>query len=335
MKWKLSVGLNGYLADFSQLIFAQSRMGAVAGTNANLGDLFGGLTTGQTTDPALAAVLLQPGAMSPETSFAYGNRQLGLSGSLTLSYAPTTRSTYSLSGSYSRAESLRTGSSGGAEGLVHLPKMNGGSLDFSWSYSLTPRTNFSADVGESRVVSGLQDVSTTQTNVSIGRTLSPRWFVQGSVGMGFTRPRYETFGSGRTAQEQWGGSIGFHAGSQTFVGAFGRAASDVYGVGAAATISGSGAWAWNRPGKSYSVTSAFGYSRLLGAQFNYSGSLFANAGLRKALGANMQLSLAYSFVQYPRSLAQATFNSASLQSLDGVVLALGWAPGRRQARAGQ
>jgi hypothetical protein len=330
-KWAVNTYIRGLLTDFSQLAF--SRVAGISPlTTASFEDLFNAMSSGR-ADPVLLASLASQisSPISPESAYAYGSRLLALSASATLSYTRSTRSSYSLTAALTRMQSIGTGASGIDTHALLLPNTTSGSLGLAWSYSLTPRTTFSANISETRVVSSVQDVNSTQSNVAFTRTLTPHWFVGASAGFGFTSEGRQTLTAGRNIQEQWGGSAGYRFRAQTVVGSFTRTVSDVYGVGADATLLGSGAWTWMRPGATYGVSGTFGYSRLLGQSYNYQGSWVANGSFTKFLGAHSEMSVGYSFVQFPSSLLLASVGSSAMQSSNGVVVTLTWVPERRQA----
>jgi hypothetical protein len=325
-KWTLDSSVRGVLADLHQLLFATPRAGEIAGLNATFEDLFSGVVSGRTDNLALASAIRAPQiAASPETSFLYGSRELSVAGAVGVSYAASTRSTYRVSGTVTRSQSVRNAGTAESGPALLIPNTTVGSLDLSWSYSLSPRTSVSAGLSSSRIISRLQDSYSSQASFSIGRTLSPKWFVSAMGGAGIVRPVRQTLSVQQSAQEIWGGSIGYMLSSHTFVASASRAVSDVYGAGANATLGANGAWGWKPRARSFSVNASFGYMRLLGPAFDYSGSLTARAGISKSLGRHSFLGVAYSYARIPQNLF---LDPASLTQA-GLMVSLGWSPAPR------
>ena len=81
------------------------------------------------------------------------------------------------------------------------------------------------------------------------------------------------------------------------------------------------------------LSSYFGYSRLLGPTYNYSGSWHANAIFTKFTGRPFRDVGGYSFVQFPPSLLQTAVATAAGMQDTGVVVTFigrrtetGWFP---------
>ena len=93
-----------------------------------------------------------------------------------------------------------------------------------------------------------------------------------SAGVAFIEPLRATLAVETSAQRQYGVSLGYKLRSNTLLGSFNRSASDIYGLGATATETASGGWAWKRPRSSLSANATFGYSHLIGPAFPNSGT---------------------------------------------------------------
>jgi hypothetical protein len=293
-KWDLALSANGIISDFSQLLFARSQYGSMVSTPATFEDFVAAVMTGTTTNPALNLTANAASVLgSPETAFLYGDRLLTSSASVSASYAYSTRSIFRFGVHGTRVQQFRKGSNlpDNAASSYVVPNTSAGSLDVSWSYSITPRTTAGFNVSSTRTISRFQDAYSSQANVSLGRTISRRWFVQGMVGTGVITPSRQTFAVSRQAQTQYGGSVGYKVYSNTFLGSFMRAVSDVYGIGANTMDTASTAWAWKRPGSSLSVGANAGYSKMNGSAFSNARSWMANASAGKSLTSQIGLSV--------------------------------------------
>lgn len=323
-KLTFATSFQGMVSDFNQLLFAPTFYGNLASSAATFDQLITGLVTGQSTNPGLAQLLaLAPVNGSPQTAFFYGARFLNLSGTASLSYAQSTRSSFHFSAQALRSQYLNAGSSGSTFGPAALiPATNTGSATVGWSYSLTPRTTASIDVSGSRSISRYQDAYTTQFTGSFGHTLNSHWFVQAVLGAGYIMPVHQTFPVSQGAQPQYGGSVAYKFKAQTLLASYTRTVADSYGLGAYATQASTGAWTWNRPGSALSFSAGFGYSRLAGGEFPNTTSWTGHAGLSKRLQRQLFMTAMYSYVQYPEALLLRTPN---LQ-LSGVMVGINWSP---------
>jgi hypothetical protein len=329
-KWSLGGSVTGVLSDFNQLLFARSRSVDLVAIPATFDDFAAALLTGRSVDPVLTQTInAAPVVGSPETAFLYGGRIFSVSAAGTVSYAYSSRSSLSLSMSTTRTQFFSHGTSE-AGGLgrtgFSVPWTTSGTPSLNWGYSLTPRTTIGASLTTSRTVSQYQDAYSHQTGMSLGHTMSSRWFVQGTLGVGWIKPVRQTFQPNRGPQLTYGGGIGYKVYAHTLVASMNRSVSDVYGLGANATESSTAAWAWKRPGQSISLTSSFGYSRLVGPTFLNSRSWTAAVGAGKALNSQMAISASYSYVRFPTAVA------SSLPDLtrSGLSVSLSWSPSERR-----
>lgn len=329
-KWSASGSVNGILTDFNQLLFAGSQTTSLVTTPATFDEFAAAILTGRSANlPLTQAVNAAPAMVSPEQAFLYGGRILNFSASGSVSYAYSTRSSLNLSITTVRTQFFSRGSnlSDSVNGRgFSVPWTTTGAPSINWGYSLTPRTTVNASLTTSRTLSRFQDSYVSQAAFSIGRTMSSRWFLQGSAGTGWIKPLRQTFQVNRGAQLIYGAGIGYKLFAQTFVGSFNRSVSDVYGLGANATDSATGAWSWKRPGSSVSLTASFGFSRLKGPIFSNPGSWTGFIGAGKSLNRQLALSTTYSYIQFPVSVLANTSNLTR----SGVIVSLSWSPSARR-----
>ncbi len=326
-KWSLSASLTGTLADLRQLYFNPSTLSSIASMPTTFDDLAAALLAGKYTDSQMA--LLLTGAQlqaSPQQAYLYGRRLLTAGGNMGLSWAPSGRMSISLTTAGTRTQSINgvgafgastTNSAGSA-----LPQMTSAVASLSFSYSLSPRTQFGASISSSREFSSLQRGFRTTGNVSIGRTMSRRWFLQGQAGVGKLNYSQQTYAAPTAPQYLYGGSLGFKTEAHTFLVSYNKSLSDAYGLGSGSTGSATGAWTW-RPARTLSISAGGGFQELNNnASFHSSRSWVGNAGIGKALGPHLSLSVSYMYVQFPPILRTAAIGDSDT----GVSIGLNWSP---------
>jgi hypothetical protein len=327
-KWTVGSSVTGILTDFSQLLFSPTKYASVTATQSTFDELVAAMLTGRSSNVTLTQVVgAAPVVGSPEAAFPYGNRILSASASFSLSYAGSSRSSITMSLGVNRTQAIDAAESAPAiDPTRSLARTSNGNASLNWSYSLTPRTTLGANLSSSRTFSSFQDSYNTQSSISIGRTISRRWFAQGMAGAGFITPIRSAFSPSRNVQPVFGGGVGFKVYAQSFLVSYSRSTSDVYGLGANSTESSGAGWTWQRPGRSVSVNGGFGYQRLISPAFSNQGSWTGNAGVAKSFAASVSLSAAFSYSQYPGSV----FSQAVGRSQTGVIVTLGWSPSSGQ-----
>jgi hypothetical protein len=327
-KWSVNGSMNGILTDFNQLMFVQPQSLNVAMTPGSFDEFAAAVLTGRTGSLPLTQTINAAQLVSPETAYLYGGRILNLSMHGSVSYAYSTRSAINLSVSTSRSQFSNSGGnlSGHVGSNYSVPWTTNAVPSFGWSHSLTPRTTISVNLYTNRVISQYQDAYSSQVGVSIGRTMSPHWFLQGTLGVGLIKLLRHTLSVNTGPQITYGTALGYRVYAQTITASFNRSVSDIYGLGANATDSSSAAWAWKRPGSSVSLTGSFGYSRLISPQFSNTGSWTGLASAAKALNSQVTLSASYGYVQYPATILATGSNVTR----SGVIVSLSWSPSARR-----
>jgi hypothetical protein len=327
-KWDIKFSAGAMISDFSQLLFARSQTANVTSMPATFDDFFAAVMTGRSSNAALTQTIwAAPLQNAPETAYVYGDRLMTAAASAGASYAHSSRSTMHFGVSAARAQQFRSGSSSIERALQYvIPNTMSGSANVGWSYLLTPRTTLGFSGSVTRTLSQYQDAYSNQAKVSMGRTMSRSWFVHGTIGVGFISPVRTEFAPTRKPQLQFGGGLGYKVYSHTFLGAFNRTVSDVYGLGANTTDASTGAWNWKRPGSTVSVSASIGYSKLNGPMFPSADSWTASAGVGKALNAHFAISAGTTYTQFPRFVLTRTANITQT----GVVVSLSWSPSERR-----
>jgi hypothetical protein len=331
-KWSIQGSTSALMSDFNQLLFAPTTYGSITGTAATFDQFSSAILTGRSDNAALTQLLAAaPVVSSPENAFAYGGRVFSASARVSATYAASTRSSYTASASGSYTQFLTAGSSApNVTPTYRIPSTKTTAADLSWAYLLTPRTTLTVSGSVYRTASQVQDVYVSQGNVSMGRTLSRRWFVQGMLGFGYISPQRQT-NSIQSQQREYGGSVGYKLYAHTFLGSYTRSASDIYGLGANATDNAEGAWTWNVPGRSTTASASFGYARLIGPNFPNWTSWTTRASVARYLGNSFAVVLGYTYGRYPQV---ASLVSGS-QAQTGVMLSVTWSPyGRAHGETG-
>jgi hypothetical protein len=320
-KWTLGGSVNAVLTDFNQLLFSQNQYSNAVKASASFEDLSGSILNSGSDNTELNNLLNAPPiASGAETAYVYGGREFSAAGSMSLAYASSPRSTYRISMYGVRSQYLSMEANTGPSTAV--PNTTSGMIGIGWSWSIDPRTTLALDTAGSRTISPIQDAYVSRASISISRTLSQRWFARIMGGVGILSPVRTTNSITAGPSQEWGGSIGFKTSSNTFSVSANRSVSDMYGLGANANLNGNGGWIWHRPGRSISISSNFGFYRLLGPTFQHSGSLTAQVGFDKKLGAHTTMTAAYAYVQYPQQLLM----TGSHQTQNGITVSLGWTP---------
>jgi hypothetical protein len=327
-KLSLSTSFQGILSDFDALLFAPTLYGGLSSVPSTLQELLSAMMLGQSANPALEELLAAaPVNGSPATAFLYGGRELSAAASISLTYAQSARSSFSFSVDGARTQFLNAAANGiTIQPSSVIPETTTGNAILGWSYSLSPRTTVSIDASANRVFSRFEDEYVTELRGSLGRTLTPHWFVQGIFGTSYVMPLEQRLAGSAGSEPLYGGSIGYKFKAQTLAASYTRTAYDPYGLGAYSDDMSVGGWSWNRPGSSMSLSSSFVYTRMAEPAFPHVTSWSAQASFNRKIQAQLVMSATYSYVQYP----ERVFVLAPNVALSGVMVALSWSPSFRQ-----
>jgi hypothetical protein len=328
-KWTVSSSANGFLASLEQLYFAPGTLSSVAAFPTSFDNLAAAMLAGKFTDAQLAALLTGSNLQaSPEQAFPYGNRLLNASANLGLAWAPSGRTTISTTLTGTRTQHVSgagvTGPNVGRGSL--LPQMTTAAGTIAWTYSLSPRTQVSVQATSNRTFSKVQQGYASSTQLSVGRTLSRRWFAQLRGGAGAITYSRQLYGKPKTMQHLYGGSLGFKTTSHTFLAAYDRSLGDVYGFGSGATGTGTGAWNWRRLGSGWSMSASASYQQLDNSTFSNTTSWRTSAALSRSFGRQVSMNCQYVYFQLPMDISTPGME----REQSGVIVSLSWAPRRYQ-----
>jgi len=320
--WSVSASAAGTLSNLEQSFFAPTALSTVTAIPSTFDDLAAAILAGNFTNSQLASILTAtPASQSPAQASLYGSRILNMAFGSTLSYTKSQRSSFQIGVAGARYQSLNAPANSNVNNNYLLPHSTSGSISLGWSYSMTPRTNFSASVLSSRSFSNLQDGYGTSMNFAVGRTMSRRWFLQGGIGAGMLLYARHTFPAPHAAQYLATGRVGFKTFAHTFLVAYNRTLGDPYAAGSGSTSGLVGSWTWKPPGSGWSVFSSGAYQRLSNPGLQNPSNWQGSAGVARALNAHMFMSAQYGYFKYPYAL----FSGSGL-SQQGVSMALTWSP---------
>jgi hypothetical protein len=322
-KWSVNVGMTAVVTSLPQTYFAANVLGLAASLPTTFDDLVGALVSGTFTDTQLASALTGASGRSlPEQTYVYGQRLGSASARASLRYAATGRSSFHAAVSAIRTQRLNSGQAdSGASSIIR--QTTASTASFGWGYALSRRTHFGLDASVSRTFSRLQDGYSGTAGLSIGRTMSEHWFVQGRVGAGKMTYIRQAVATPANLQYAAGGSIGYKVRTHTLLASFDRSIADTYGLGSNSTDSAMAGWAWRAPGSLWSLSANYGYQRLNGGVLRGDESWRATAGIARVLNQHTFVSVQYSYFTSPVSLARLI---AVQGPESAVMVSLSWSP---------
>jgi len=252
-KWTMSWSGAAQIMNFDEALFADSTLTQLASNPINFEDLTGAILRGNSSDPALNSAAF--GSLHPDQSiqdFLLGHRTANAGAQATLTYAYSPRLSVSVVAGGMFVRHLKDPSD--PVGFFY-PKLNSSSTGINATYLLSPRTQVGVSANLVRSELGSTTLTSNAFSGSVSRTMSRRWFVQGSLGLGS-----DTLGNGRHLDNRYSAGLGFKTFSHTALIAFDRGFDDPYAVTLAALEHArglTGTWHYARPGSPWWVTSTF------------------------------------------------------------------------------
>jgi hypothetical protein len=281
----------------SQAIFGSTTLSRVAGTPATFDELAAGMVSGKSPNDQLTSVLTgAPLLESPAGLILYGSRSFSSSAQTGINYAYSSRLSFHVNVGAARSQALKDDASGVLQQNPLLAHTTSGTGSIGVSYSISPRTQLSTDWSSTRTVSSIEDVFVHSANVSVGHTMSERWFVQAQGGGGGLVVARNLYRAPNGKQFQLGGGLGYRSREHTFLASASRSISDAYGFGANSSVGVTGAWSWKRPGASWSTTASVGEQWLLGAAVNNIRNWRASFGLERRFGPHLSMVTEYAYL---------------------------------------
>ncbi|MBZ5595209.1 MAG: hypothetical protein LAP39_23440 [Acidobacteriia bacterium] len=253
-KWTMNFSGSAQIMNFDEALFAESTLTQIASTAITFDDLAGSIIQGKSSDPQLNNTAY--GSLHPDggiQTFLFGQRTANAGAQATLTYARSPRLSVSFIAGGMFVRHLKDPSD--PAGFIY-PKVNSTAAGINATYSLSPRTQVgvSANMVRSEFL-GATNLTTNSFSGSISRTMSRRWFMQASLGLGS-----ETLGSDRHLNNRYSAGVGFKTFSHTALIAYERGLDDPYAVTLATlehTSGLTGTWHYARPGSPWWTNSSF------------------------------------------------------------------------------
>jgi hypothetical protein len=325
-RWNFSFSVAGNLSSVEQSLFAPTALSNVASVPSTFDDLAAGILSSKfTNNPQLANALTSaPLVESPLRNLLYGQRMFTSSAIASVSYSYSPRLSVIFSGGGARSQRVSDGQAVTPTNTSLLANTTSGNASVAISYSLSPLTQLGGTVTTNRASSAIEDVYTTTSLVSLGRTFGRRWFTQIHGGVGVSKPiRQTAFALSTKPHPAGGGSLGFKTFSHTLLGSYDRTVSDSYGLGASTTSSATAAWQLRRPGSTWSLDSSVGWQQLGGNALTSTSGWHASAGFGRAIGTHVSLLTQYTYLYYSGQLQKSAYSL----SQSAVRISLVWNPG--------
>jgi hypothetical protein len=253
-KWTMDWSAAAQIMNFDEALYGESTLTEIASTAITFDDLAGAILRGKSSDPVLSNTAYD--SLHPDQgieTFLFGRRTGNADAKATLTYAHSPRLSVSFVAGGMFVRHLNDPSD--PSGLVY-PKVNSISAGINATYSLSPRTQVgvSANTVRSEVLNSTKLI-TNAFSGSIDRTMSRRWFIQASLGLGS-----ETMGGFRNLDNRYSVGLGFKTFSYTALIAYERGLNDPYAVALASLEHArnlTATWHYARPGSPWSINSAF------------------------------------------------------------------------------
>jgi len=288
-------------------------------------DLAAAFGVGNFSNSQIASMISLPGTVlgSPLRGALLGDRILSYSGQASLEYSYSPNLRFHLAGFSAGGQHLSGGQDGAAQQNYVVPRSIGANAGIGISYSRSPRTQLGFDVEENRTQTRYQRSNSTTATVSLGRKMSPRWFLRVYGGGTISQIDQQVSGVPRTREVVGGGSLGFKTLSQSFVASYDRSASDTFGFAVGTNTNMMGSWSRRRPGSSWSIFASFGEQQTRNTGFVSLSGWQANGGLSKNLGSSTSITTQFVYLS-SAGMYVGNFNDISVHSIR---VSLNWSPG--------
>ena len=221
------------------------------------------------------------------------------------------------------AQSRPGGQNDGAQTNYVLPRSIGTTAGTGMSYSHSPRTQLGLDIQEFRTKTRYQSSYSTTATVSLGRKLSPRWFLRVYGGGTISQVDQQVSGVPRTREIVGGASLGFKTFSQSFVATYDRTATNGYGFAVGTNTALMGSWSRRRPGSSWSTFASFGQQQIRNTGFVSLSGWQTSGGWSKNLGASTAVTTQFVYLT-SAGLYLGNTNDIAAHSIR---VSLNWSPG--------
>src|SRR5215472_5838885 len=205
-KWTVYVSATLDYSTLAQYTFQPTSLSVLSQLPATASDLAAAFSVGNFSNSQAATMLTGgPGSVSPlARSLLLADRMISYGGQASLTYAPTSRLSFSFSSVTAGGQhALDKGAS------YVLPRTIGATGGVAVSYALSPRTNIGADVGESRSNNQFQSAWATNASGFLGRMMGKHWFLTLNGGMSYIKVTSHAYGTPPSRQAIGGVALGY------------------------------------------------------------------------------------------------------------------------------
>jgi hypothetical protein len=322
------------VSTYEQALTAPNSLSGIASVPASFNDFAGALLASKfANNPLLGVAFTNPAlAASPVSTLLYGQQMLTASGTTSLSYSYTPRSSISITGGGTRTQPISSNQGLNSGNSYIIQNTSSATAGFSFSYSLTPLSQLGWSLNTVWVSTPILGSYTTTSTATFGRTFNRRWVVQLHGGVGKSRILHSTSAQFPTEPRPvYGGSLAYKTPTGTFIGTYDRTTIDSYGLGASTTSTSNATWLWRRPGRTWWIDASLGWQELSGSAVSTISGWHTTAGLNRALGTHAIWRVQYAYLTYsgdsPAGLSPASLNAAVYSSSQSAVqLSLTWIP---------
>ena len=315
-RWSLNLAASAMAGDLENYLFTPTVFGRVAEIPATFDELANAILAGKFTNDQLASILTgAPVLESPARVTLYGDRVLSASLRTGFSYAPTARWTWFGGLSGGRYQHL---GDRGTTGLnprypYAVDRTTTAGADAGFSYAVSPRTQLGFQASGQRTFSTFLDGYSSTAALSLGRTLSRRWFVQLQGGAGKNILLRNIYQYSDRVQPIGGLTLGMRTSSHTLLLSHERGLAEGYTGSAGANDVSNAAWNWRRRGQAWGLHARLGRHRLEGSGFlEVSGigainAWLGGAGVTRTLSRTLSLQTDYAYITNTARLAGAPY----------------------------
>ncbi len=263
-KWLLN--LSGSAQDSTQVEYLNqpSSLSVVSQLPLTFDDLAASFSISHFTNTQTATALFSsPQFESPARNLLVGTRLVTYSGQIGLTYAHSSRLSFQFTG-FTAAGQFRTDSSMSPAQFGPLARSMGINAGVGMSYSLSPRTTFSLNAGETYIQNRYEAGYVSSATATLGRKMGQHWFLSGFAGATFSQMARQVYTPAPSKQWTGGGSLGYQGLQHTLIASYNRTAADAYGFSTGKNSTASGSWVWRRPASRWSVFANAGEQQING-----------------------------------------------------------------------
>ena len=254
-KWIVDFTAGGQIMNFDESIFGPSVMHEVASSGASYDDLSSALLKGTSSDPQLTSIA--SGALRPNQkleTFLFGQRTANGGGQVALTYARSARVSLSFNAGGTMVRHLNADSDPVG---FYYPEAKSINAAVALNYSMSPRMGMSFSGNYTDAQSPIISSTVRSFHAGFNRTMSRRWFMQASIGIGS-----RISSNANHLDGMYSVGLGFKTFSHTALVALDRMMDDPYAFAIAElqhTRQITGSWHYSHPGNPWWVDGEFSH----------------------------------------------------------------------------